>query len=88
MEGPFSGRVGITVLAAAVIAAPFIALVYSAEAGLAVMAAALAATTVLLREALALVETPAQRWLRLAMAVNLSLAAACVALLIWLIVGG
>ena len=81
-------RAGAIVLAAAIFVAPFVALLYRAEAGLAVMAAALAATTFLLHEALGIAEPELRRWVRIAIAVNVILAVACVALIVWLLFGG
>jgi hypothetical protein len=77
-------RFGAAVLSAAIFLAPFLALIFSAEAGLAMMAAALGATTWLLAEAISAVPDRARPWIRLAIAVNLALAIACLALAIWL----
>jgi hypothetical protein len=81
-------RAGAIVLAAAIFVAPFIALLYRAEAGLAVMAAALVATTFLLHEALAIAEHGLRRWVRIAIGVNVVLAVACIVVLAWLLSGG
>ncbi len=72
-------------LAVAILAAPFIALLFRAEAGLVVMAVALSAGSFLLADALR--ETPGQfhRWLRLGIGVNVTLAGACMALAVWML---
>jgi len=67
----------------AILAAPFIAWLYRAEAGLVVMAVALSAGSYLLRDALAATPRQVRLWLRMGIGVNLALAAACVALAIW-----
>jgi hypothetical protein len=71
----------------AIVAAPFIALLYDAAAGLGVMAAALAATTFLLAEAVSAAPVHARRRVRLVVALNLALAAACVAAAVWIVAG-
>jgi hypothetical protein len=78
------GRLRAALLAAAILAAPFLAWLFRTEAGLIVMAVALTAGSFLLADALE--STPGQfhRWLRLGIGVNLALAAACVALAVWL----
>ena len=68
----------------AIFAAPFIAWLFRAEAGLLVMALALGAGTFVLADALDATPGQIHRWLRLGIGVNLTLAAACVALAIWL----
>jgi hypothetical protein len=80
--GTFLGRL---VLATAILAAPFIAWLYRAEAGLVVMGLALVAGSFLLAGALDSVPEQMQRWLRLGIGVNVALAAACVALALWLL---
>jgi uncharacterized metal-binding protein len=67
------------------LAAPFIALLFRTEAGLVVMALALAAGSFLLADALAATSRQFHRWLRIGIGVNLVLAAACVALAVWLL---
>ena len=81
-SGPFWGRL---VLASAILAAPFIAWLYRAEAGLVVMALALSAGSFLLADALDATPGQVRRWLRLGIGVNVTLATACVALAIWLL---
>ena len=65
------------------LAAPFIALLFRAEAGLVVMAMALSAGSFLLGDALDATPGQFHRWLRMGIGVNLALAAACVALAVW-----
>jgi hypothetical protein len=72
-------------LTAAILAAPFIAWLFRTEAGLIVMATALSAGSFLLADALDATPGQVQRWLRLGIGVNLALAAACVALAVWLV---
>jgi uncharacterized metal-binding protein len=81
-SGQLLGRV---VLSTAILAAPFIAWLFRAEAGFVVMALALGAGSFLLADALDAVPEEIHRWLRLAIGVNVTLAAACVALSIWLL---
>jgi uncharacterized metal-binding protein len=73
------------VLTAAILAAPFIAWFYSAEAGLVVMALALSAGSFVLAGALDASPGHMHRWVRLGIVVNLMLAAACVGLALWLL---
>ena len=77
-------KLGAWLAAAAIFAAPFVALLYRAELGLVVMAVALGATTLLLRGMLTAVPGKAQRWLRLVVALNLVLALACLLAAGWL----
>lgn len=84
-NGEPRARLGAIALSAAVVAAPFIALLYNIVAGLIVMAAALAATTYLLAEAVSAAPGHTRRWLRLTVAINLALAAACVAAAVWIV---
>jgi UDP-N-acetylmuramyl pentapeptide phosphotransferase/UDP-N-acetylglucosamine-1-phosphate transferase len=79
-------RRGAWIAAVAILAAPFLALLYRTEAGLIVMALALGAVSLLLRDALREVSPQARRWLRLILGFNLVLAVACVALATWLFV--
>jgi uncharacterized metal-binding protein len=73
------------VLTAAILAAPFIARFYRAEAGLVVMALALSAGSFVLAGALDASPEHMHRWVRLGIVVNLVLAAACVSLATWLL---
>jgi hypothetical protein len=73
------------VLTAAILAAPFIAWLYRAEAGLVVMALALSAGSFVLAGAIDASPGHMHRWIRLGVSVNLSLAVACVALATWLL---
>ena len=84
-EGRDLGRLRAAVLAAAMLAAPFIALLFRTEAGLAVMAVALGAGSFLLADMLAATPGQFHRWLRLGIGVDLTLAAACIALAVWLL---
>jgi len=79
------GRLRVAFLAAAILAAPFIALMFRTEAGLIVMAVALGAGSFLLADAFGATPGQLHRWLRLGIGVNLALAAACVALAVWLL---
>ena len=81
-KGRFFGR---QVLATAILAAPFIAWLFRAEAALIVMALTLSAGSYLLGGALGATPEHVHRWLRLGIGANLVLAAACVALAIWLL---
>ena len=73
------------VLATAILAAPFIAWLFGAEAALIVMALTLSAGAYLLAGALDATPRRIHRWLRLGIVVNLAFAAACGALAIWLL---
>jgi hypothetical protein len=81
-RGPFLGPL---VLAVAILAGPFIAWLYRAEAGLVVMALALGAGSFALAGGLDATPGHLHRWLRLGIGINLTLAAACVALATWLL---
>ena len=70
------------VLAGAILVAPFLALLYGPDAGLAVMALALAATALLTGDAARSAKATLRRWLLVATAVNGTLAATCVVVLI------
>ena len=72
-------------MAMAILVAPFIAMLIRVEAGLIVMALALCAVSLLLREALDAVPIRIRRWLRLAMVANVALAVACISLAAWLV---
>jgi hypothetical protein len=72
---------------AAILAAPFIAFLVRPAAGLFVMTLALVATSFLLREAIGATAPEVHRVLRIALAANLALAAACGAALVWLLLG-
>ena len=81
-KGPFFGR---QVLATAILAAPFIAWLFGAEVALIVMALTLGAGSCLLAGALDATPGHIHRWLRLGIGANMMLAAACMALAIWLL---
>jgi hypothetical protein len=81
-KGPFFGR---QLLATAILAAPFIAWLFGAEAALLVMALTLGAGSYLLAGAMDATPGHIHRWLRLGIGVNLLLAATCLALAIWLL---
>ena len=81
-KGPFLRQL---VLTAAILAAPFIAWVHRAEAGLVVMALALSAGSFVLAGALDTSPGHMRRWIRLGIGVNLTLAAVCLALATWLL---
>jgi hypothetical protein len=83
-----SGRIGALGRAAAIVVAPFIALLVRAEAGLVVMAIALGATSMLLRDVLPATPLRTRRWLRLVIAISVALAVVCVALAAWLVIQG
>jgi hypothetical protein len=80
------GRVGGIAMALAMLAAPFIAMLIRVEAGLFVMALALSAGSLLLREAFDAVPLHFHRWLRLGILLNVALAVMCVGFAAWLIV--
>ena len=84
-NGSDLGRLRAAFLAAAVLAAPFIALGFRTEAGLVVMAVALGAGSFLLADVLATTPGQFHRWLRIGIGVNLALAAACLGLAVWLL---
>lgn len=84
-EGPVPGRPGAIIMAVAILGAPFIAMLFRIEAGLVVMAVALGAGSLLLREALEAVPIRARRLLRLAILANLTLAVVCVSVAAWLV---
>ncbi len=81
-KGSFLGQLVLTV---AILAAPFIALLFRTEAGLVVMGLALSAGSFLLADALDATPKQIRGWLRLGIGVNLTLAASCVALAFWLL---
>ena len=85
---PGPGQPRAIVLALAVFAAPFLALLYSPVAGLAVMAASLVTAAFLLRGVQTVVVSARARWVQLATAIDLGLALACIVALLWLVVGG
>jgi hypothetical protein len=85
-RGPFGGRLGAVLGSTAILAAPFIAWLFRAEAGLLVMALALGAGSFVLADALDATPGQIHRWLRLGIGLNLTLAAACLAIAIWLLV--
>jgi hypothetical protein len=71
--------------AGAIFLAPFIALLYRAEAGLIVMALALGATSLLLHGMLDATPPRTRRWLSFLVAVNILLALACLVAAGWLV---
>lgn len=81
------GRLVFIIASLAILLAPFIALLYAPEAGLAVMAVALALTAFLVRDALVTAGESRPRF-TLLVAVNLVLALACVLALIVLLARG
>ncbi len=85
-KGSDMGKLRAAFLTAGILVAPFIALLFRAEAGLLVMGVALAAGSYLLTEALGVIHRQFHRWLWLGISVNLALAAACLALAVWLLV--
>lgn len=76
------------VLGAAMVAAPFLALLYHPVAGLAVMALTLVVTAVLARDVIASAPTRLRRWLTVAIVINLVFAVACIAAAVWYVRGG
>ena len=86
-DEPAPGRSGTIIMAMAILVAPFIAMLIRVEAGLMVMALALGAGSLLLREALGIAPDRVRRWLRVGIVVNVLLAAACVGLAVWLLTG-
>jgi hypothetical protein len=85
-KGADVGRLRAAFLGAAILAAPFMALLFRTEAGLIVMAVALCAGSFLLADALRVTHGQFHRWLRFGIGVNLALAIACIALAILLMV--
>ncbi len=81
------GRIGAVVASLAMLLAPFIALLYAPEAGLATMAAALIVTAYLLREALLAAGAPPTK-ITLLVGINLVMALACVLVLTVLVARG
>ena len=73
-------------MAMAILIAPFIAMLIRVEAGLFVMALALAAGSFLLGEGLSVAPIRIRPWLRIGVLVNVTLAAACLALAVWLLI--
>ncbi len=82
---PFVGRLGAVLGSVAILAAPFIAWLFRAEAGLILMALALGAGSFILVGALDGTPGHVHRWIRLGIGANIALAVACVALAIWLL---
>jgi hypothetical protein len=74
----------VVVASLAILLAPFLALLYSPRAGLAVMAVALVVTALLTRDALNAAGVPRSR-LRLLVGINLGFALVCIVVLIALI---
>jgi hypothetical protein len=83
-----SRRIGIILMMGAIFIAPFVAWLFRAEAGLLVMAMALGATSLLLRDALPATPLNTRRLLRLVIAIDVTLAVACMALAAWLVTRG
>ncbi|MFN8591577.1 MAG: hypothetical protein U0031_08970 [Thermomicrobiales bacterium] len=75
------------VLGAAMVAAPFLALLYHPVAGLAVMALALVATALLARDVVASSPSRLRGWLNAAIVMNIVFAIACVAAAVWFLRG-
>ena len=89
MQGmPFSRWIATIGLSLAIFVAPFLALLFSLEAGLGLMAAALLAMTYLLREAAANAAPGARERLHLVVWLDLVLAAACIGAVVWLALRG
>ena len=84
-KGSNLGRLQAAFLAGAILVAPFIAALFRIEAGLVVMVVALCAGSFLLADALAATGGQFHRWLRLGVVINLTLAAICFALAVWLL---
>jgi hypothetical protein len=84
-RGRFAGRLGAALGSVAILAAPFIAWLFRAEAGLVLMALALGAGSFVLVDALEATSGHIHRWVRLAIGVNIALAVACVVLAISLL---
>ena len=80
-----AARFGARMAAGAIFVAPFIALLYRAEAGLVVMALALGAVSLLLQDAIGTAPRHAQSRLRLVLGFNVLLAVACSVLAGWLL---
>lgn len=85
--GPAIGRTTAFFMAMAMLVAPFIAMLIRVEAGLIVMALALGAGSLLLRDVLSAVPVRIQPWLRSGIVVNIALAGACIGLAVWLLSG-
>ena len=85
-KGTDLARLRVALMATAILAAPFIALLFRIEAGLVVMATALSAGSFLLSDALGATPDRLHRLLQLAIWVNLAVAAACMAVAAWLLV--
>jgi hypothetical protein len=73
------------VCATAIILAPFLALLWSVEAGLTLMTVALTACGLLLKGATAGAPQRAHRWIQVVIAANLVLAGACAVALVFLL---
>jgi hypothetical protein len=76
-----TATIGLTV---AIFISPFLALLFNPVAGLGLMAAALIATALLLREAAADVHQSVRNRLRILVGINLTLAVACLLAAAWL----
>ncbi len=77
-----TATIGLTV---AIFISPFLALLFNPVAGLGLMAVALIATALLLREVAAGAHQSVRNRLRLLVGINLALAVACVAAAAWII---
>lgn len=81
-----TARLGLRFAAGAIFVAPFIALLYRAEAGLVVMALALGAVSLLLHDAIGAAPGRAQGWLRMVLGFNIVAVVACLVAAGWLLV--
>ena len=84
-RGRDNARLGAWLATGAIFVAPFIALLYRAEAGLIVMALALGAVSLVLHDAMDAAPYDTRRWLRLLVVVNVLLLAACLLAAGWLV---
>ena len=80
-----AAKLGARLAAGSIFVAPFVALLYRAEAGLVVMALALCAVSVLLHDAIDAAPALAKRRLRLLLGFDILLVTACLALAGWLL---
>ena len=87
-HGSDTVRWSVWLAAGAIFLAPFIAMLYRAEAGLVVMALALGATSLLLHGMVDEAPLRTRRWLRLLVAANVLIALACLVAAGWFLVHG